>query len=89
MRIIATPDGTINRYDRALWQTPPFDLLLWIIIVPDCRLYSVPFEDRTYAVPLEDRAFAVQLEDRTYAVSVEDRTYAVPLEDRTYEVKCG
>ena len=25
MRLIASPDGTVDRYDRALWLTPPFD----------------------------------------------------------------
>lgn len=26
MRIVAAPDGAVNRIDRALWMTPIFDL---------------------------------------------------------------
>ena len=89
MRLIAAPDGTVTRIDRALWLTIPFDRVWYIIVVPDCRTYDVPAEDRTFAVPAEDRTFAMVAEDRTYEVPAEDRTFAVPAEDRTFEVMCG
>jgi hypothetical protein len=27
MRLVAAPDGAVDRYDRAIWLTLPFDLL--------------------------------------------------------------
>jgi len=26
MRLVASPDSVVDRFDRALWLTPPFDL---------------------------------------------------------------
>ena len=28
MKLVATPDGTVDRYDRAIWVTTPFDIAI-------------------------------------------------------------
>lgn len=33
MRLFSLPNGVVNRFDRAAWMTPPFDLALDTIVV--------------------------------------------------------
>jgi hypothetical protein len=51
MKLVATPDNTVDRHDRAIWLTIPFDLA-WLVATPvatpACRTYTPPAEDRTH-----------------------------------------
>ena len=40
MRIVAAPDGVVNRIDRALWMTMPFDRA-WSEAAPDANVSIV------------------------------------------------
>lgn len=33
MRLVHAPDGTVDRYDRAVWLTLPFDLAFTSVLV--------------------------------------------------------
>lgn len=33
MRLFSLPNGVVDRFDRAAWMTPPFDLALDMIVV--------------------------------------------------------
>lgn len=48
MRLFALPDGLVNRFDRAQWMTPPFDLA-WFTSSPFAMLSwsSVPLPEDT------------------------------------------
>ena len=50
MILIAIPDGTVSATDRALWLTLPFDMVLRVILTPECRVYTMPVADRVYEV---------------------------------------
>jgi hypothetical protein len=89
VKLTGAPDGTVDRLDRALWLTLPFDIAWYIISVPACRVYAVSADDRLFVMPADDRTCEVGAEDRLFAVAFEDRAYEVPAEDRTFEVMCG
>ena len=88
MRLIATPDGTVNRIDRALWLSLPFDLVWVVVITPDCRILRVVLESRSWDAGGETRSLVVAAESRILTVT-ESRTSTPAAEDRTYEVHCG
>lgn len=49
MRLVAAPDGTVDRIDRALWLTLPFDLLfcryLLDVAATDAAVYGATLAD--------------------------------------------
>jgi len=40
MRIVASPDGVVNRIDRSIWMTMPFDKA-WSEAAPDANVSIV------------------------------------------------
>ena len=88
MRLVATPNNSVNSVDRALWLTMPFDKSAKEATAPSCRIYVVGHDDRVFDVPTESRAINIPCDDRTYNVQYENRTVEIGHDDRTYKVTC-
>lgn len=68
MRLVATPDGSVDRFDRALWLTLPFDITWFAIVTPTCRIFVPALENRLLTLAADDRVLVIMVEDRTYEV---------------------
>ena len=71
MRLIATPNLSVNSVDRALWLTIPFDKSMKEGVTPKCRIYTVPQTSRVYHVKRDNRTVTVPRDNRTYKVTCE------------------
>ena len=88
MRLIATPNNSVNSVDRALWLTIPFDKSAKVATTPSCRIYVVGYDDRTFDVPTESRTINIPCDNRTYNVQYENRTVEIGYDNRTHKVTC-
>ena len=50
------------------WVLLEFPLTFLIVELPECRIYTVPYEDTTCVVPCENMTYPVPYEDTTYIV---------------------
>jgi hypothetical protein len=41
VKLVATPNGSVDHYDRAVWLTVPFDLVLRVTVARTMRRASV------------------------------------------------
>jgi len=63
MRLVLAPDSTVNRYDRAIWLSIPFDLAwlnLYSATTPTCRTHTPTLENRTHTPSAESRTHTVR-----------------------------
>jgi hypothetical protein len=90
MRLVATPDGSIDRRDRAIWLTLPFDAGWPLgLTVAACRTVTLLAESRSASVVAESRSTAVGAEARSLTVSADVRTLTAGAETRSVGVACG
>ena len=71
MRLVATPNNSVNSVDRALWLTMPFDKSAKVATTPSCRIYVVGYDDRTFDVPMENRTVEIGYDNRTHKATCE------------------
>lgn len=65
MRLVAAPDATVNRYDRAIWLTMPFDLAWIPFVVPDYRACLTVTDALAYTLTASDAArFTLTVSDK-------------------------
>ena len=79
LTLIALPDSTIDRMDRALWMTPPFSLrcLMGVAVM------KLTLEERSPAFTLTSRPSALGLGERSPACTLASRSSALGLDERT------
>jgi len=64
MRIVAAPDGVVNRIDRALWMTMPFDRA-WSEAAPDANVSIVGLSAGLRSTDVSASLLAVSVTKRT------------------------
>ena len=72
MKLVAVPDGAVDRFDRALWLTLLFDLSWGAPVAPPPtpldRTWTIAFDNRTLPIALEDRVLVIERENRVWAI---------------------